>query len=314
MGPTASGKTGLAAHLRESLPVELVSVDSALVYRGMDIGTAKPDAELLARAPHRLIDIRDPAEPYSAADFCIDAKREIREIHAAGRLPLLVGGSMLYFRALKHGLADLPEANAEVREKILEIARQGGWEAVHRRLAEVDPVAAARLKPTDSQRLQRALEVFELSGRSLTELWESAQGQAALANPLLELGLIPEQRATLHSAIELRFDQMLEQGFQAEVESLMKRPGLNPALPSMRAVGYRQMWEYLANDSIAFSEMRMRAIAATRQLAKRQLTWLRGWQDLNAVSAGTPETFEQVASQVRRFAEQSWPDCLADSR
>lgn len=307
MGPTASGKTGIAVRLCETMPVELVSVDSALVYRGMDIGTAKPDTGLLARAPHRLIDIRDPADPYSAADFCVDATCAIREIHAAGKLPVLVGGTMLYFRALKHGLADLPDANPEIRGRILALAEQQGWPAVHQRLAEVDPAAAARLKPTDAQRLQRALEVFEVTGHRMSELWEKPQQRPGLPNPCLELGLIPEHRASLHAAIEARFDQMLEQGLEAEVQGLMSDPSLHPGLPSMRAVGYRQMWEYLANGKTDFSGMRMRSIAATRQLAKRQLTWLRGWQNLQTVPAGQSDSFARVAGHVQRFLSEAWP-------
>lgn len=276
MGPTASGKTDLAVALVERLPCEIVSVDSALVYRGMDIGTAKPDAALLARAPHRLIDILDPAEAYSAARFRSDALREMAEITAAGRIPLLVGGTGLYFRALRHGLSTLPPADPLVRARLEREAAELGWEALHRRLHQVDPQAAARIHPNDPQRLQRALEVFELTGRPL-----SAQQQGGGAPPpyrLVALTLAPAERSLLHARIHDRFHAMLEQGLVAEVEALFRRGDLGPNKPSIRCVGYRQVWSYLAGE-IGHAAMVEQGMAATRQLARRQLTWLRGESD-----------------------------------
>ena len=279
MGPTASGKTDLAAALVERGPFDIVSVDSALVYRGMDIGTAKPDAALLARAPHRLIDILDPASSYSAAEFRADALREMHDITAAGRVPLLVGGTMLYFRALLDGLADLPAADPGVRTDIEALAARDGWPAVHAELARVDPETAARLHPTDPQRLQRALEVFRLTGVPLSE-WhrrQQAEGSSVFPWQVTSLALMPE-RALLHERIARRFRLMLDQGLIAEVEGLRARGDLNLSLPSMRAVGYRQVWEYL-DGIMDLAQMTERGIIATRQLAKRQTTWLRSWKE-----------------------------------
>lgn len=273
MGPTASGKTDLAVALHEHLDVELVSVDSALVYRGMDIGTAKPDAEVLARAPHHLIDICDPAEAYSAARFVEDATALCRAIWARDKTPLLVGGTMLYFRSLEFGLSDLPSADPAVRAAIAAEADALGWAALHERLRAIDPVAATRIHPNDPQRLQRALEVHRLTGKTLTELQGSSRG---FEGELLRLAIAPEERRVLHERIALRFRLMLEQGFLAEVETLFRRGDLTPDLPSIRSVGYRQAWDYLAGID-DYDDMVEKALAATRQLAKRQLTWLRHW-------------------------------------
>lgn len=279
MGPTASGKTALAMELYDRLPCEIVSVDSAMIYREMNIGTAKPDAEMLARYPHRLIDLRDPAEAYSAADFRSDALAEIERIHTAGKIPLLTGGTMLYFHALQNGLANLPEADPVVRKRIEDEAAEKGWAAIHARLAEIDPESAKRLNPNDSQRLQRALEVYEITGRSMTELWAEQQAQK-LDSPVISLSVMPPERSVLHERIEQRFDIMLEQGFEAEVRALWERGDLDLSMPSVRCVGYRQMWEYFSGQW-DYETMRYKGIVATRQLAKRQITWLRSWENLN---------------------------------
>jgi len=288
MGPTASGKTGLAVELCRRFPLEIISVDSALVYRGMDIGTAKPDARTLQMAPHRLIDIRDPSEPYSAADFCADATREMKEITAAGNVPLLVGGTMLYFRALEHGLSELPAADPEVREKLDRKAARIGWPAMHEILRQKDPQAAARIHPNDPQRIQRALEVISLSGRSMSDL-HGQTDEYSLGYRVHKIIVSPEPRSVLHERIGQRFDMMLTAGFVEEMQKLFSRPDLHANMPSMRAVGYRQAWAWL-QGKCTFEEMREKAIAATRQLAKRQLTWLRResvsiWYDLTADEA-----------------------------
>ena len=274
MGPTASGKTDLAIQLRQQLPVEVISVDSALIYRGMDIGTAKPSKVELALAPHRLIDICDPAESYSAANFRTDALREMQEISAQGKIPLLVGGTMLYYKALLEGLSPLPSADEKVRSEIEAKAALIGWGGLHQELSKIDPISAQRINPNDSQRINRALEVFYLTGKTLTEL--TAQKGEALPYDILQFAIAPEQREVLHLRIEQRFHKMIELGFQQEVEKLCRRPDLNENLPSIRCVGYRQMWEYLRGD-YDHDEMVFRGICATRQLAKRQITWLRGW-------------------------------------
>ena len=274
MGPTASGKTDLAIQLRQQLPVEVISVDSALIYRGMDIGTAKPSKAELALAPHRLIDICDPAESYSAANFRTDALREMQEISAQGKIPLLVGGTMLYYKALLEGLSPLPSADEKVRSEIEAKAALIGWGGLHQELSKIDPISAKRINPNDSQRINRALEVFYLTGKTLTEL--TAQKGEALPYDILQFAIAPEQREVLHLRIEQRFHKMIELGFQQEVEKLYRRPDLNENLPSIRCVGYRQMWEYLRGD-YDHDEMVFRGICATRQLAKRQITWLRGW-------------------------------------
>lgn len=275
MGPTASGKTDLAIRLRQELPVEVISVDSALIYRGMDIGTAKPGAAELALAPHRLIDIIDPAESYSAANFREDALREMADITAQGKIPLLVGGTMLYYKALLEGLSPLPQADERVRTEIEAKAQISGWPALHRELQKIDPISAQRINPNDSQRINRALEVFYLTGQSLTELTE--QKGETLPYNLLQFAIAPKDRAVLHQRIEQRFHKMIELGFQQEVEKLYQRGDLYPELPSIRCVGYRQMWEFLRGD-YDHEEMIFRGICATRQLAKRQITWLRGWK------------------------------------
>jgi tRNA dimethylallyltransferase len=272
MGPTASGKTDLAVHLVEHFPVDIISVDSALVYREMNIGTAKPEPNVLARAPHRLIDFLDPSEPYSAARFCQDALREMQDIQANGRTPLLVGGTMMYFRALLQGLAELPSADEALRDELMQEAEQKGWQAMHDQLAEIDPQAAKRIHPNDPQRIQRAIEVYRLTGMSLTD-WQAQPVQPFPYQPVL-IGLVPSDRAVLHTRIAARFHRMLELGLVQEVEALYARGDLNIEMPSMRAVGYRQVWQYL-DGQLGYEEMVDKAIAATRQLAKRQLTWLR---------------------------------------
>jgi tRNA dimethylallyltransferase len=279
MGPTASGKTDLAIFLREHFPVELISVDSALVYKGMDIGTAKPDAQTLAGAPHRLIDFLDPSESYSAARFREDALREMADIVEQDKIPVLVGGTMLYFRALLHGLSELPSADPQIREQLEKQAAEKGWEAMHARLAEVDPQAAERIHPNDPQRISRALEVYELTGKSLSQCQEENRRNCDLPYEFIKIAVSPADRSVLHQRIEQRFQQMLEQGFVAEVEELFKRNDLDESLPAIRAVGYRQVWQYL-QGKLDYNEMVDKAIVATRQLAKRQLTWLRSEQEL----------------------------------
>ncbi len=276
LGPTASGKTDLAIELCEAMDCELVSVDSALVYRGLDIGSAKPDY------PHHLIDICDPADSYSAARFAADASRVCAEIVARGRTPLLVGGTMLYFRAFLEGLAPMPAAEPQIRSQIEATAREHGWPHVHRELAAVDPEAAARIHPNHSQRLARALEVYRASGRPLSAWQAEGEGAPADAYEVRQFALCPADRAVLHERIARRFGQMMEAGFQDEVRALHGRGDLHPGLPAVRAVGYRQLWHYLDGDC-ALDEAVERGIAATRQLAKRQLTWLRKWPGLQWV-------------------------------
>jgi len=283
MGPTASGKTALALALHEHLPVEIVSVDASQVYRGMDIGTAKPTVAERARAPHRLIDIRDPAQPYSAAEFCMDAIKEIEDIRRHGRVPLLVGGTMFYFHALEYGLTDLPSADPDIRARLTEEAAQIGWYALHQRLQAVDPDAAARIHPNDVQRIQRALEIFELTGQPPSVLNESAQ-RAVPPYRFLKIALWPGERAWLHERIAKRFQAMLEQGLVTEVESLYQRGDLTLSMPSVRTVGYRQVWEYLTGN-IKYCEIGEQAATATRQFAKRQMTWLRRYKDLHLISS-----------------------------
>ncbi|RUO20554.1 tRNA (adenosine(37)-N6)-dimethylallyltransferase MiaA [Aliidiomarina haloalkalitolerans] len=292
-GPTAAGKTALAMLLADALPVELVSVDSALIYRGMDIGTAKPTAAELAQYPHHLVDIRDPAEIYSAADFRRDALQLIAEIRGRGNIPLLVGGTMLYFRALLAGLSNLPAANQEVRAKLQERAEQEGWQALHDELAQIDAVAAARIHPNDPQRLLRALEVYAISGQTLTALTQTQQ--PGLELPTWQIAVAPPDRKVLHQRIEMRFDSMLQQGFADEVADLRQRGDLHLDLPSMRCVGYRQMWLHLAGE-LSYEEMRERGIIATRQLAKRQITWLRSWPELNWVNPLETDALRQIVT------------------
>ena len=285
LGPTASGKTDLALALAYHFPAEIVSVDSAQVYRGLNVGSAKPDAEMLASVPHHLIDIREPAEPYSAAEFRLDAIRLIGEIRSRGRVPLLVGGTMLYFRVLRDGIAEMPDRDPAVRAQIEAFAARHGWPAVHARLAIVDPETAARLHPNDPQRLQRALEVYELTGKPMSELHKQSGSECPF--DLLHIGIGIDDRRLLHDRIEERLRAMLDAGFVAEVERLRERGDLTPSLPAMRAVGYRQVWEHL-DGAYGEAEMLARACAATRQLAKRQLTWMRSWPDL--LQIGTDPT------------------------
>lgn len=289
MGPTASGKTDLALALADELPCELISVDSALIYRDMDIGTAKPDKATLERYPHRLVDIRDPVESYSAAEFRADALAAMAEITARGRIPLLVGGTMLYYKALLEGLADMPSADPAVRAELEAWAAAEGWVALYQELARVDPQSAARIHPNDPQRLTRALEVYRVSGLSMSEHRErqtaqnsgpEAPGAGQLPYTVAQFAIAPEQRQVLHERIARRFHLMLEQGFVEEVEALRQRGDLHAGLPSIRAVGYRQVWDYL-DGGLNREEMTERGIIATRQLAKRQFTWLRGWENLH---------------------------------
>ena len=283
MGPTASGKTDVAISLCKRFPFDIISVDSALVYRGMDVGTAKPDRQTIARVPHRLIDIRDPEEPYSAGEFVRDARSEMEAIYAAGRVPLLVGGTMMYFRALTQGIAELPSADEEIRDTIDADAAELGWPALHARLAEIDREAAARINPNDSQRIQRALEVFMASGRTISD-WQRTASSETRHDRIryVKIGLLIEPRSILHERIEERLGTMLERGFLEELRTLMGRPGLRRDSPSMRSVGYRQFWAHLDGEC-SYDEALQKSLAATRQLAKRQHTWLRSENELALV-------------------------------
>jgi tRNA dimethylallyltransferase len=278
MGPTASGKSGLAVELAQCHGYDISSVDSALVYKGRDIGTAKPKAELLSKAPHRLIDIIDPLESYSAADFVVDAVEQAEEILLKGKTPLLVGGSMMYFNALQKGLAEMPKADAAVRAEIEREAQEKGWVALHEELQKIDPDAALRIHPNDPQRLQRALEVYRLTGKSMTQLW-AQQEAVSLPFDMINMAVMPKERSVLHARIEQRFYDMMDQGFLAEVEGLYRRGDLSIDMPSMRCVGYRQLWQYLEGVDL-LDDAIFKGVVASRQLAKRQLTWLRGWDDL----------------------------------
>jgi tRNA dimethylallyltransferase len=299
MGPTGAGKTDAALALAERLPVEIVSVDSAMVYRGLDIGTAKPAAALRARLAHHLIDIRDPAERYSAGEFLRDATETMRAIRARGRLPLLVGGTMLYFRALQAGLAALPGADPAVRAALDARARAAGWPALHAELARVDPAAAARIRPGDAQRIQRALEVHALTGRPLSEL-QRQDLRAAPGGEYLKLVLAPAERAVLGAGLERRFDSMLEAGLLAEVEALYRRGDLEPELPALRAVGYRQLWAHLGGHC-DLATARAAALRATRQLAKRQYTWLRAEPGADWVGAGGAAAAEALERRIEEW-------------
>lgn len=303
MGPTASGKTDLAIEVCKRLPCDIISVDSAMIYRGMDIGTAKPSADELAQAPHRLIDICDPADTYSAADFRTDALAEMARITEAGRIPLLVGGTMMYFKALIHGMSGLPAASPELRRALEQEAEQRGWQALHQELQEQDAVAARLIHPNNRQRLLRALEVIRLTGKPISSFWEAesrsspqkqggavedytyfTQWQAdeggSLPYTVAQLAVAPSERRTLHERIHQRFLSMLDAGFLDEVRALMNRGDLHPDLPSMRCVGYRQAWAYLSGED-EYDAFVSKGVAATRQLAKRQLTWLRKWSDVD---------------------------------
>lgn len=293
MGPTASGKTALAIELRKHLPVELINVDSAQIYRGLDIGSAKPDAATLAAAPHRLLDIRDPAQAYSAAEFLADAKSEMDNIVAAGKVPLLVGGSMMYFKVLLEGLSDLPEANQQVRAEIEQQAALDGWPALYRELESVDPETAIRLHPNHSQRIQRALEVYRLSGVPLSSLQGRFTGGLQDKYDIVQFSLLPQNRSLLHSRIEARFQQMMESGFEQEVQHLYQRGDLHVNLPAIRSVGYRQLWDYCAGEC-SLAEAQEKAVIATRQLAKRQMTWLRNWPQAVEIEVDNQSGFVSV--------------------
>ena len=293
MGPTASGKTAYAMALYDKYPIDIISVDSALIYRGMDIGSAKPTKEEQLKYPHKLIDICDPAESYSAANFRHDAIVEIEKSLSNGRTPLLVGGTMLYFKALIEGLSPLPAANSDIRDQIEEKANRLGWQAIHEELKKVDPISAQRIHPNDPQRLNRALEVYLITGKSLSEL--TKESGDALSYDIMQLAIMPEDRAELHQRIEQRFLQMLDQGFEDEVKKLMQRPDLHLNLPSIRCVGYRQMWEYLNGDT-SYDEMVFKGICATRQLAKRQITWLRGWKQ--SITWLNNDNIDSVLNQI----------------
>ena len=301
MGPTASGKTAVAVQLATTLPCEIISVDSALVYKGMDIGTAKPDAATLARAPHHLINIIEPHESYSAARFRDDALALMREITERGNIPLLVGGTMLYFKSLVEGLNDLPEADSTVRLIIETMAEEEGWPAVHEKLRKVDPETAARLEPNDSQRVQRALEIFYITGKSMTDLLKKPKYVYFPYTPI-RIALLPGDRAALHDRIALRFEKMLDDGLVDELRALRDEYALEPDMPSMRCVGYRQAWDFLA-DRISRAELLEQGIAATRQLAKRQLTWLRSTENLTEFDCLTENVGDLVLEYIRQELE-----------
>ena len=291
MGPTASGKTDLAMRLSDEFNGEIISVDSALVYRSMDIGTAKPTVNELAQYPHHLVNIRDPAETYSASNFRHDALSLMQDITNRGKIPILVGGTMMYFQRLLKGMSQLPEADPDIRADIEATAKNKGWLFVHNELAKVDPVSGGRIHPNDTQRIQRALEIYRITGKSMTEhrLIEEKQS-VNLPYEFLQIALSPIERSILHKRIAERFEIMLSNGFEDEVSMLYKRSDLHLALPSMRTVGYRQMWLYM-DGSYGYQEMKEKAIIATRQLAKRQFTWLKSWQNVNWIYTGTDDSF-----------------------
>lgn len=298
MGPTASGKTALAMELYKHLPCDIISVDSALIYRDMDIGTAKPTAEELAEYPHRLINLKDASESYSAAEFCNDALREIELIRKQNRIPLLVGGTMMYFKSLIEGISPLPEANPEIRAQIEAEAQEKGWEAMHAELSTFDPKAAERIHPNDPQRLTRAIEVYRISGNTLSQLTE-IKGAKVEGN-VLQFAIAPKERKDLHDRIALRYEQMIAQGFEEEVVKLKARGDLHENLPSIRCVGYRQMWQYL-NGEFDHDEMIFKGICATRQLAKRQLTWLRNWPGIQWLHMEDKDNLQQILSAVSKL-------------
>lgn len=299
-GATATGKTRLAMRLADILPVDLISVDSATVYRGMDIGTGKPEPDTLASYPHRLIDIRDPASSYSVANFLTDAKKAIKEIQANGKLPLLVGGSMLYFNALRNGLSAMPTANKQIREAIYATAKTHGWEYLHQELQSLDPQSANRLKPKDSQRIMRALEVYQLTGKTLNQHWAQAPIHQGLNQPVLHFATASPSREQLHERIAKRFHLMLRQGLIEEVAELKKRADLTAQTPTMRIVGYRQTWAYL-NGEISIQELQSKGIIATRQLAKRQQTWLRRWPDLCWLADNDDQSIQIISSTLAKY-------------
>lgn len=304
MGPTAAGKTQLVVYLKQKLPVDIISVDSAMVYKGMDIGTAKPTADILAMAPHRLIDICDPTEAYSAARFCHDARKEINAIRSAGRIPLLVGGTGLYFRSLEQGLSELPSADQETRQRLEDEAQVLGWEKMHTRLAEIDPDAAVRIHPNDPQRIQRALEVYELTGMALTEHF-SSKVTSGLPCRIIKIIVSPADRNILHRRINQRFYGMLDGGLVPEVERLYQRGDLHPALPAMRMVGYRQVWKYLEGQ-LDYQHMIDHAIVATRQLAKRQLTWLRREAGAEWFDSQQPDTVDNILKYMEKNDKKTY--------
>lgn len=295
MGPTASGKTALAIELHQKLGAELISVDSALIYRGMDIGTAKPTAEEQALAPHALIDICDPTEVYSAADFRSDALREIERVHQAGKIPLLVGGTMLYFKSLIEGIAELPAADDALRGQIIQQGDEQGWQSLHEELQRIDPASAARINVNDKQRLMRAIEVYRLTGKSLSAL--QAEPPKLLPYRFHQFAIAPSEKEVLHQRIEQRFHLMLEQGFADEVQSLIDRGDLDLSLPSMRCVGYRQMWNYLHGE-LDYQEMIFRGVVATRQLAKKQMNWLNGWSELNWLDSSATQNDKIIINSL----------------
>lgn len=322
MGPTAAGKTDLALALTEALPCDIISVDSALIYKGMDIGTAKPEKAFLEKAPHRLINMLDPSESYSVARFYQDACREMQEITTAGRIPLLVGGTMMYFRIIQQGIAEMPSADEQVRQDIVRDAEQHGWPYIHQLLEQVDPDSAARIKPTDPQRLQRALEVFRVTGKTMTRLWQEQQdltgknakggytvsqddismgGLPALPYRFINFSIAPCDRKILHQRIEQRFDAMLAQGLIEEVKTFHQDERIHAEMPSMRCVGYRQVWDYL-DGKLTFEEMRERGVIATRQLAKRQLTWLRSWPNLYQLETNDAKVLAKALKIVENAA------------
>lgn len=300
MGPTASGKTDLAIDLLKYAPFEIISVDSAMVYRGMDIGTAKPEPAILQIAPHRLINQCEPYEAYSAAQFRSDALQEIENIFALGRIPLLVGGTMLYFKALQQGLATLPEANPLIRAQLLAEAEQSGWASLYARLQKIDPIAAARIHPNDPQRLQRALEVYLITGQSITHLLAESQ-QTPFPYPVINLILAPSDRNLLREKIVQRFSKMLTKGFVEEVQRLQQDPRLTVDKPAMKSVGYRQVWLYL-QGILGYQDMQERGIIATQQLAKRQLTWLRTWPNASCFDSCAPNTMEKILLCLQQAA------------
>lgn len=318
-GPTASGKTAISLALAERWPIEIISVDSALVYRGMDIGTAKPGASERTRVPHHLLDIRDPTDSYNAADFARDAHGLLIDIRQRGKLPVLVGGTLLYFKALFEGLDDLPKADAHTRAMLEAEAQAQGWPALHARLRAIDPATADRLAPRDAQRIGRALEVWHLTGRPLSSFFGNRSSQPAACERPLWLSLEPGERVWLHQRIAQRFDDMLARGFLDEVRQLHARGDLHPDLPAMRCVGYRQAWQLLDQmnggqipiHSAAFLQFREQGIAATRQLAKRQLTWLRSLPERNVVRCDRPHLQEGLLQQLEPHLETS---CLATGR
>jgi tRNA dimethylallyltransferase len=300
MGPTASGKTALASELIKNFPFEIISVDSAMIYREMNIGTAKPTRDELLQAPHHLIDILEPPDSYSAAQFCTDVFSLTKAIYSRGKIPLLVGGTMMYFNALQQGLSALPRANQAIRASLLQQAGQHGWTYLYQQLTQIDALSAARIHPNDTQRIQRALEVYQLTGKSLSSFW--AEQKEIAGYRFVNLILFPQQRAWLHAKIALRFEQMLEQGFVGEVALLLQKWQLPPTCPAMRSVGYRQVFDYLAGD-LDYETLRHQGVVATRQLAKRQLTWLRHWQEAAFFACENPATASEIMALISELLD-----------